>query len=129
MTTTIIKSNNSASADGAGNTAGSTTGNANAGANDNAGGRINLMAEIAKSIAEGVFIPSVLAAELDISSKEVTERLFMMDRMGFIAKDSPSSGGCGCAKCCCGCNISECGSAVAGASYVLTEKGRKLLQV
>ena len=125
MTTTIIKSNNSASADGAGNTAGSTTGNANA----DTGGRVNLMAEIAKSIAEGVFIPSVLAAELDISSKEVTERLFMMDRMGFIAKDSTSSGGCGCAKCCCGCNVSECNSAVAGSSYVLTEKGRKLLQV
>lgn len=117
MTTTNIISNTSASADGAGNTAGK------------AGGRINLMAEIAKSIADGVFIPSVLAAELDISSKEVTERLFMMDRMGFIARDSTSSGGCGCAKCCCGCNVSECGSAVAGSSYVLTEKGRKLLKV
>ena len=129
MTTTIIKSNNSASADGAGNTAGGTTGNANAGANADTGGRVNLMAEIAKSIADGVFIPSVLAAELDISSKEVTERLFMMDRMGFIARDSTSSGGCGCAKCCCGCNVSECGSAVAGSSYVLTEKGKKLLKV
>ena len=115
MTTTNIISNTSASADGAGNTAGK------------AGGRINLMAEIAKSIADGVFIPSVLAAELDISSKELSDRLFMMNQMGFIAKDKPAS--CGCAKCCCGCNVSECGSAVAGSSYVLTEKGRKLLKV
>ena len=102
---------------------------ANANSADEAGretGSVNLMAEIAKSIAEGVFIPSVLAAELDISSKELSERLFMMDRMGFIAKDKPSS--CGCAKCCCGCNISECGSALSGSSYVLTEKGRKLLK-
>ena len=116
MTTTNIISNTSASADGAGNTAGK------------AGGRINLMAEIAKSIADGVFIPSVLAAELDISSKEVTERLFMMDRMGFIAKDAPAASSCGCAKCCCGCNIGECASALSGSSYVLTEKGKKLLK-
>ena len=100
---------------------------ADAGNAGTAGG-VNLMAEIAKSIAEGVFIPSVLAAELDISSKELSERLFMMDRMGFIAKDAPAASSCGCAKCCCGCNISECGSALSGSSYVLTEKGKKLLK-
>ena len=52
----------------------------NANSTDAAGretGSVNLMAEIAKSIAGGVFIPSVLAAELNISSKELSDRLFM----------------------------------------------------
>lgn len=91
-------------------------------------GNVNLMAVIAKSIAGGVFIPSALAAELNISSKELSDRLFMMNQMGFIAKDKPAAS-CGSTKCCCGCNSSECGnSALSGSSYVLTEKGKKLLK-
>lgn len=89
-----------------------------------------MMRTIAKRFSEGGFTLSELANELNMQQDTLLERLFAMERLGFIVR----SGGCSepapaeASSChCCGCS-SGCGETVAGGvvAYTLTEKGKRL---
>lgn len=91
-----------------------------------------MMRAIAKRFAEGGFTLSELARELNVQQDALVERLFAMERLGFIVR----SEGCGestqtqASSCrCCGCSCSSgCGETVAerAVTYTLTEKGKRL---
>jgi len=88
-----------------------------------------MMRAIAKRFAEGGFTLSELARELNVSQETLTERLFAMERLGFIVR----SGGCGestqtqASSCCCpGCSCCGETATVGVVGYTLTEKGKRL---
>jgi DNA-binding HxlR family transcriptional regulator len=89
-----------------------------------------MMRTIARRLSEGGFVLPALAGELGVGQEALSERLFMMERLGFIER----SGGCGesagkeASSCphCVGC--SGCGGTggPGPVRYTLTEKGRRL---
>lgn len=87
-----------------------------------------MMRTIAHRFSEGGFTLPGLAAELNMTQDALLERLFMMERLGYIVR----SGGCEgesrteTPSCCCsGCSCTAGG--IVG--YALTEKGRRLAGV
>ena len=81
---------------------------------------------IAEQIGRKRFTLPELASELNVGQDTLLERLFMMERLGFIVR----AGGCVNSPCrCSGC--SGCrelwGRAVT--EYTLTEKGRQLARI
>lgn len=89
-----------------------------------------MMRAIAKRMARGRFTLPELAIELDMKQDVLLERLFAMERLGFIVRN----GGCSeprhadDAPCRCpGCSSRCSESAAAGiVAYTLTEKGKRL---
>ncbi|MDV2480661.1 hypothetical protein F8E02_01285 [Methanoculleus sp. Wushi-C6] len=84
---------------------------------------------IARRLMDGGFILPLLAAELNLPPDALTERLFMMERLGFVER----SGECGepageTAPSCCCAGCSGCGGTGSPGvvRYTLTEKGRRL---
>jgi len=87
-----------------------------------------MMRTIARRFSEGGFTLPALAAELNMTQDALLERLFMMERFGYVVR----SGGCEekphteTPSCCCsGCSCS--GGGIVG--YALTEKGKRLAGV
>lgn len=87
-----------------------------------------MMRTIAHRFSEGGFTLPGLAAELNMTQDALLERLFMMERLGYIVR----SGGCKgesrteTPSCCCsGCSCTAGG--IVG--YALTEKGKRLAGV
>jgi|LSQX01.2.fsa_nt_gb DNA-binding HxlR family transcriptional regulator len=87
-----------------------------------------MMRTIARRISEGGFVLPALAGELGVEQDALGERLFMMERLGFVER----RGGCEpagapscrhCAGCCGGTGLPG------GVRYTLTEKGRRLAGV
>ena len=91
-----------------------------------------MMRAIAKRFSEGGFTLSELARELNVQQDALLERLFAMERLGFIVRsegcsepapaEAPSCHCCGCS----GCDATGTGGIVA---YTLTEKGKRLAGV
>ncbi len=88
-----------------------------------------MMRAIAKRFSEGGFTLPELAIELDVEQDVLLERLFMMERLGFIRRN----GGCNepqrtddaLCRCsgCSGCREPRGREVV---EYTLTEKGKRL---
>ncbi len=86
-----------------------------------------MMRTIAERIDRGRFTLPELAIELNVGQDTLLERLFMMERLGFIVR---RAGGCVNSPCrCSGC--SGCrelwGQAIT--EYTLTGKGRRLAKI
>ncbi|HOD86534.1 MAG TPA: hypothetical protein PKK41_08000 [Methanoculleus sp.] len=83
-----------------------------------------MMRAIAKRFSEGGFTLPELATELDMGQDALLERLFMMERLGFIVR----SGGCTwpprAEDALCRC--SGCSGCREVTGYALTGKGRRL---
>lgn len=84
---------------------------------------------IARRLMDGGFTLPLLAAELNLHQDALMERLFMMERLGFVERSAECGEPAGetASSCCCaGC--SGCGgTGSAGViRYTLTEKGRRL---
>lgn len=83
-----------------------------------------MMRAIAKRFSEGGFTLPELAIELDTKQDVLLERLFMMERLGFIVR----SGGCNGSSRAddAPCRCPGCSGCREVTGYTLTGKGRRL---
>jgi len=89
-----------------------------------------MMRKIAERIAGGGATIGSLAADLGVEPDLLLERLFMMERLGFIERNGPCYEPSGTEKSFCphSTRCSGCGVALrpGGVCYGLTEKGKRL---
>ncbi|MDK2974087.1 MAG: hypothetical protein PWP08_458 [Methanofollis sp.] len=90
-----------------------------------------MMRTIARRISEETCTLPEIARELGVQQEALLERLFMMERLGFIARDGGCTGSArteASSRRCIGCSCAACGEAVGGniVHYALTEKGKRL---
>lgn len=85
-----------------------------------------MIQSIAYQIREGKFSLSELAAGLGLSQEQLKNRLDLMERQGYIAReaDCAPEGGCGCCHSCPSCGSGD--KKTMPVQYRLTEKGLRL---
>lgn len=88
-----------------------------------------MMQAVAERMARGGFTLSELAIELDVKQGALIERLFMMERLGFVAYSEGCNGSLRAEDapgCCSGCSVCHEPQGRKVVGYTLTEKGKRL---
>lgn len=85
-----------------------------------------VMASIARLIRSGSTTPAEIAERTGITRGQLMDRLFLMERQGYLArqKDAAPDPACSCGHCCSSCSNQD--SATAPVLFVLTQKGERL---
>ncbi|MEN6444306.1 MAG: helix-turn-helix domain-containing protein [Methanoregula sp.] len=83
---------------------------------------------IARIIRDGNLTMTECAQRLGISRDQLENRLFLMERQGYLARQKDPAPGpdCGCGHCCSSCSNGE--GAPVPVLYTLTQKGERLAQ-
>ncbi|MFA4861448.1 hypothetical protein [Methanoregula sp.] len=83
---------------------------------------------IARMIQSGSVTLSGIADRMGITREQLADRLFLMERQGYLArqKDPAPGPGCSCGYCCSSCSKGE--GAPVPVLYTLTQKGERLAQ-
>jgi len=89
-----------------------------------------MIASIAKILRSGNATPAEIAENIGITREQLTERLSLMERQGYLARhqdtDHGPDAGCSCGHCCSSCCKRDAASAPV--LYALTRKGELLAQ-
>jgi DNA-binding HxlR family transcriptional regulator len=89
-----------------------------------------MIASIAKLLRSGNATPAEIAESIGITRKQLTDRLALMERQGYLARhrdtDPGPDAGCSCGYCCSSCCKRD--AAPAPVLYTLTKKGEQLAQ-
>jgi len=88
-----------------------------------------MIASIARILRSGNATPAEIAENIGITREQLTERLSLMERQGYLARhrDTPGSDAeCSCGHCCSSCCKRD--AAPAPVLYTLTKKGEQLAQ-
>ncbi|MFA5331780.1 MAG: hypothetical protein WC342_05330 [Methanoregula sp.] len=85
-----------------------------------------MIQSIAQRIRDGNFSVAELSAGVGLSQEQLKNRLDLMERQGYIAReaDCTPEGGCGCCHSCPTCGSGD--KNVLPTRYRLTEKGKNL---
>lgn len=87
-----------------------------------------MIASIARILRSGNATLAEIAEHIGITREQLADRLALMERQGYLARqpDTPVDPGCGCGHCCASCYKRD--GAAAPILYMLTEKGKCLAQ-
>jgi len=87
-----------------------------------------LIVSIARMIRSGTLTLTDIAERTGITREQLADRLFLMERQGYLARqqDAAPDPDCGCGHCCASCCKRDDGTAPV--LFSLTQKGERLAQ-